>query len=156
MALNVGNLAPEFSLPVCGGESGGSEDYKLVVFYKVTCPTCKLTLPFVEKLFKSYGERIEFVGVSQDNCSDTLRFSEEYGLTFLQVSDAPDYEVSVKFDIQVVPTVYLVNPEGKIEFVEEGFVKDSMERLNSLMSKITGLPENPLFEDVSVPAFKAG
>jgi len=157
MALKPGDLAPAFELPRCGGEGTVRDGFhKLVVFYKVTCPTCQLTLPFVERLFKNYGDAVSFVGISQDNCKDTLKFMEDYGLSFLQLSDDDGYRVSVGFDVQVVPTIYLLDASNKVVFVEEGFVKSSMERLNSLLSELTGIGENPLFEDVSVPAFKAG
>ncbi len=155
MALKVSDKAKGFNLPKCGGEASEA-GYRLLVFYKVSCPTCQLTLPFIEKLFRSYGKRVFFAGISQDNCSDTLSFMEKYELSFPQFSDEPGYEVSLAFDVNTVPTIYLLDEENRVTFVEEGFVKSSMEELNSLLSRITGVPENPLFEDVSVPAFKAG
>jgi len=157
MALKPGDLAPVFELPRCGGEGAIRDNsHKLIVFYKVTCPTCQLTLPFVERLFKNYGEVVSFVGISQDSCKDTLRFMNNYGLTFPQLSDENGYRVSIEFDIQTVPTIYLLDASRKVVFVEEGFVKSSMEKLNTMLSEITRIGENPLFEDVSVPAFKAG
>ena len=159
MPLNKGNRAPDFKLRLCPEgefELSSSGGYNLLVFYKVSCPTCQLTLPFVERMFKSYGDRIRFLGVSQDECPDTEEFSRNYGLTFLQASDAPDYSVSLAYDVQVVPTLYLIDGKGNILFVEESFVKSSLESLNEELAKLAGKEVNPLFEDVSVPPFKAG
>ena len=70
--------------------------------------------------------------------------------------DAPEYKTSVAYDVMVVPTIYLIDPEGRIDFVEESFVKASLEELNRRLARIAEREVNPLFEDVSVPAFKAG
>ncbi|WP_457600536.1 peroxiredoxin family protein [Hydrogenivirga sp.] len=159
MALKRGEVAPNFRLRLCPEGEMGTDSlggYKLIVFYKVSCPTCQLTLPFIERLYRSYGDSVHFMGVSQDSCSDTESFAKNYGLTFPQLSDEPDYRVSIDYDVQVVPTVYLVNPEGKVVFVEESFVKSSLESLNEELARLSGREVNPLFEDVSVPPFKAG
>ena len=159
MPLKAGDKAPDFSLKVCPEGSlntASIEGHRLLVFYKVSCPTCQLTLPFVEKLYKYYGDAVSFVGVSQDNCTNTLNFMREYGLTFTQVSDDPEYRVSIEYDVQVVPTLYLIDPMGEVSFVEESFVRSSLESLNEELARIAGREVNPLFEDVSVPPFKAG
>ena len=159
MPLKEGAKAPEFLLkdPQGGFHKPLSEGkHILLVFYKVTCPTCQLTLPFVEKLFRAYGEKVGFFGVVQDPPQEAINFANQYGLTFTQLIDAPNYEISILYDVQVVPTIYLIDPEGSILFMEESFVKDRLEELNSKLSQITGFPLASLFEDVSVPAFKAG
>ena len=159
MPLKVGDKAPGFTLRDYEGREfslEGLEGYRLVVFYKVTCPTCQLTLPFVERMFGSYGGKVHFLGVVQDPEEEARKFAENYGLTFPQLVDAPDYRVSVDYEVMVVPTIYLIDPEGRIDFVEESFVKASLEELNEKLARIAGREVNPLFEDVSVPAFKAG
>ena len=159
MPLKVGDRAPGFTLRDYEGNEFSLENlegYKLLVFYKVTCPTCQLTLPFVERMFRSYGDRIHFLGVVQDPAEEARKFAGDYGLTFPQLIDAPEYKTSVDYDVMVVPTIYLIDPEGKIAFVEESFVKASLEELNRKLAEISGKEVNPLFEDVSVPAFKAG
>ena len=159
MALRVGEKAPSFSLKDIGGseiELLGGDGYKLLVFYKVSCPTCQLTLPFINKMFESYRSAVNFYGVSQDSPEDTENFCKKYGLTFPQLIDHPDYKASISYEVQVVPTIYLVDGEGTITFSEEGFVKNSLESLNEELARICGIAVNPLFEDVSVPAFKAG
>ena len=159
MPLKKGTVAPNFTLP---SDKGGSvslkelEGYVLLTFYKSTCPTCQLTLPFISRLKEFYPEGAEVLGVIQDPIDIALSFARDYGLTITQLIDAPHYEVSVKYDVQVVPTIYLISPDKEIMFLEEGFVRDSMEELNSTLARISNREVNPLFEDVSVPAFKAG
>ncbi len=159
MPLKVGDAAPDFTLKDYEGREfslSGLDGFKLLIFYKVTCPTCQLTLPFVEKMYRSYGGAVHFLGVVQDPEGEARRFAEDYGFTFPQLIDAPDYKTSIDYEVMVVPTVYLVDPEGRISFVEESFVKASLEELNERLAEIAGKEVNPIFEDVSVPAFKAG
>ncbi len=159
MPLEKGSLAPNFTLLSDKGGSVSLEElkgYVLLTFYKSTCPTCQLTLPFISRLKEFYPEGAEVLGVIQDPRDTALSFARDYGLTITQLIDAPDYEVSVKYDVRVVPTIYLISPDREIVFVEEGFVKSSMEELNSTLARISNREINPLFEDVSVPAFKAG
>ncbi|RLJ70279.1 peroxiredoxin [Hydrogenivirga caldilitoris] len=159
MPLKVGDRAPDFRVKSCPEgvfHLGSVKGYRLLCFYKVSCPTCQLTLPFVERMFKSYGDVISFVGVCQDGCPDAQRFARDYSLSFPQVSDEPAYEASIAYDVRVVPTLYLIDPSGNILFVEESFVKSSLENLNEEFARIANREVNPLFEDVSVPPFKAG
>ncbi len=159
MPLKLGDRAPDFTLRDTEGRehspvsAGG---YSLLVFYKTSCPTCQLTLPFVEKMYEFYGERVSFFGIAQDPAHEVEKFARDYGLTFPQLIDHPSYEVSIDYDVQVVPTLYLIGPSGLLEFVEESFVKSSLEKLNSTLAGVSGREVNPLFEDVSVPPFKAG
>ncbi len=159
MALKRGSQAP----PVEKTDQNGKkhdlsriEGWKLIIFYKVTCPTCQLTLPFIEKIHRWYGDRVSVFGIIQDPPDKAKEFMKNYGLTFPQLIDAPDYPTSIEYDVQVVPTYYLISPEGSIEITGESFVKKELEGLNEVVAQKAGKEVNPLFEDVSVPAFKAG
>ena len=159
MPLKAGSKAPDFTLMSDRGEKvslGSLKGFVLLTFYKTTCPTCKLTLPFINKLHEFYGDGAKVFGVIQDPLEEAREYASELGLSIPQLIDAPDYDVSVKYDVQVVPTIYLISPQNEVLFAEEGFVKSSMEELNSKLAEITNKEVNPLFEDVSVPAFKAG
>lgn len=159
MPLEPGTQAPDFTMRDQEGKEwilSKIEGYRFLIFYKVTCPTCQLTLPFIEKLYQWYGDGVNIFGIIQDPPNKAKEFMNNYGLTFPQLIDAPDYPTSIKYDVQVVPTYYLIDPEGKIIISRESFVKKELEDLNHQLAQIAGKEVNPLFEDVSVPAFKAG
>ena len=159
MPLNVGEIAPDFSLKDTEGNEislssvGG---LRLLTFYKVTCPTCQLTLPFIEKLHKAYGNSVRFLGIVQDPPEEAVKFARNYGLTFTQLVDAPEYAVSSQYRVEVVPTIYLLNEEGKIIFVGESFLKAGIEKLSSEIARLTDSEEVDVFEGADVPAFKPG
>lgn len=159
MPLKLGERAEDFDLSSYEGKKYslyGTPGYVLLTFYKVTCPTCQLTLPFVEKMYKLYGDAITFYGIVQDSDKDAKEFANKYGLTFPQLIDYPTYQVSQKYGIEVVPTLYLLNSEKTIEFVSSSFVKTDLDKLNSKLSAVAGKEEVDIFAGTHVPAFKPG
>ncbi len=159
MPLGKGEKALDFSLESLEGGKVSLKDvggFKVLVFYKVTCPTCQLTLPFINKLYKKYGDRIAFLGIGQDSLKDLKIFKNKYELDFPQLSDTPKYPVSKSYDIRVVPTIYLLDENNEILFMEEGFVKRSIEELDGQIAQLLGEEPVGVFKGVHVPEFKAG
>ena len=147
--LEIGKQAPEFRLrQLSGGDVTLAELLRggpvLLAFFKVTCPVCQMTLPFLERLHAAGRARV--FGVSQNGEEDTGNFARHFGLTFpmlLDLEDA-DFQASNAYGISSVPTQYLIDGSGLITGVIEGWIKADMERLGALR------------QDDNVPAWKAG
>src|SRR2546430_17537566 len=81
-----GNAAPGFSLKSTEGKefslsSALQRGTVVLSFFKVSCPVCKFTFPFLERLFKRYGGAdVTFLGVFPDNASASPGFPREVGL----------------------------------------------------------------------------
>ena len=116
----------------------------LLAFFKVTCPVCQMTLPFLERLHAAGTTRV--FGVSQNSAEDTAQFARHFGLTFPMLLDLEEnsFVTSNDYAISSVPTMYLIEADGKIASVIEGWVKADMERLGALRA------------GDNVPAWKAG
>ena len=84
----AGNTAPGFSLKALDGKEvslAGLLEHGPVVaaFFKISCPVCQFTFPFLERLYKRYGgDSATFLGISQDDAEDTKNFAKEFGVTF--------------------------------------------------------------------------
>ncbi|MCS7197042.1 MAG: TlpA family protein disulfide reductase [Aquificaceae bacterium] len=159
MPLKVGDSAPNFELSDIEGNFYSPERVhgkKLLVFYKTTCPTCQLTLPFVEKLYQLYRNHVSVWGIVQDPEQEAFKFAQKYNLNFPQLIDYPGYEVSMEYRVQVVPTLYLVEEGGGVEFVSNSFVKADLKKLNELLASFAGIPPLDLFAGQSVPEQKPG
>ncbi|MGH9508679.1 MAG: peroxiredoxin family protein, partial [Terriglobales bacterium] len=69
-ALEPGKIAPEIALPSLDGspfslEAARKRGPVIAAFFKVSCPTCQYTFPFLERIHKAYpGEKITVLGVS--------------------------------------------------------------------------------------------
>jgi peroxiredoxin len=161
--LAAGAQAPPIELPDSSGRSVAvsallSKGPVLATFYKVSCPVCQYTLPFVERIHKAYGsEGVAVIGISQDDARDTRDFSKEYGLTFPSLIDAEDYPVSNAYGLTNVPTVFLIQPDGTIAASFTGFDKAGLEGISAGFADHLSKPAVPVFmPGEKVPDHKPG
>ncbi len=161
--IPVGSTAPAFTLPLLGGWCAAIPDraakgLTLVVFYKNTCPTCRLTLPFLERLHRHVapaGGRV--VAVSQDGMEGAASFARELDLTMPLMVDGPDYPVSRLYDLVSVPTLLLISKEGVVRRGGVGFSKEGLEAMAGDLASSVGAPRPALFrEGESIPDYKPG
>ena len=157
--LDPGAPAPGFRLSrLEGGEAGGEATLAeivargrvLLVFFKVTCPVCQMTLPFLERMHTS--GTLAICAISQNDAEDTREFNRSFGVTIptLLDSEDEDFPASNAYGIASVPTMFLVEGDGKISRVMEGWSKVDMDALGAA----AGIA---LFRaDDDVPAWKAG
>jgi peroxiredoxin len=154
----VGDAAPKFALANTEGNTVALEDLvrsesAVVAFFKVGCPTCQYTFPFLERLHRAFPGRV--VGVSQDSAKDTKNFASGFGITFPLLLDADDYKASRAYALTIVPSIFLIEKGGKILFATEGWAKDDMQLLAAKLADKQ--PPPPIFKaNESVQAFKAG
>jgi peroxiredoxin len=130
----------------------------LVSFFKVSCPVCQFTFPFLERLYKRYGGKdVTFLGISQDNARATKEFSDEYAVTFPIVLDAEGYPASNAYGLTNVPTSFLIDTDGSVKIASLGFNKKDLEDLAAELSERHKIPLSALFRpDESVPANRPG
>lgn len=161
--ITKGELAPTFDLTGMEGSHYSlpealSHGPLLVAFFKVSCPTCQYTFPFVERLhqqFRAHG--IKILGISQDNARDSRSFAKEYGTTFPILIDDYPYETSRAYGIKFVPTLFLISPDGKVELVTDGFAKVDLLGIQKSFAKTFSIPPPALFlPNEKVPEFKPG
>ncbi|HVX67695.1 MAG TPA: TlpA disulfide reductase family protein [Bryobacteraceae bacterium] len=129
--LAAGARAPEIELrdPAGGTRSLRSlldQGPVLLAFFKVSCPVCQYTFPFLERIYQGAGDgraAIQIIGVSQDKAEATREFAEEFGLSFPLLLDEArtGYAASNAFGISSVPSLFLVEPDGTIALGESGF-----------------------------------
>ncbi len=122
----------------------------LLVFFKIDCPTCQLTLPFLERLHQS--GRLAVRGISQNESADTREFAKAFGLTFpiLLDSAAANYPASNAYGIEIVPSLFLTSVDRTIEWTQHGFSRKGLEELGSAFQTTVFRPGE------RVPEFKPG
>ncbi len=161
--VNTGNTAPVFSLKGLDGK-----DYSLpallqkgpvvAAFFKISCPVCQFTFPFLQRLYKRYGgDGATFVGISQDDARATKEFAREYGLTFPMVLDEKGYPGSNAYGLTMVPTILLIDIDGTVRVSSMGFNKKDLETIGSELAQRKKMTATALFKpNESVPASKPG
>ncbi len=162
-ALSPGTIAPQLTLKDLGGKPVSLADVltngpALVAFFKVGCPTCQFTFPFLQRLYESYGgPNFAFFGVSQDSAGDTRQFMHHFGVKFPMLLDDHGYSASKAYGLTNVPTMFWINPDGKIHISSSGFSKDDLEKLSAEAALATGNAAKPVFRHGEVvPNFKPG
>jgi peroxiredoxin len=161
--IQAGMPAPRFALPGLDGKQQSLEDALkkgpvLAAFFKVGCPVCQFTFPFLERIHESYGDaKASFWGVSQDDARDTTEFMHEFGVKFPALIDAAGYKVTKQYGLTNVPSVFLIRPDGTVQTASIGFSKKDLESIAAEIAKVSGKPPQPLFRPgEKVPDFKPG
>jgi peroxiredoxin len=161
--ISAGQKAPDFSLKTTDGT-----EYSLhsllergpvfISFFKVSCPVCQFTFPFLERLYKRLARNnAGFFGISQDTVRLTKEFTDEYGVTFPILIDAAGYPASNAYGLTNVPTSYLIDADGTVKIVCLGFTKKDLEAIAAGLSERQKIPPAALFRpDESVPANRPG
>jgi peroxiredoxin len=141
-ALGTGTKAPDFSLNTLDGRPFSllaelARGPVVLVFFKVSCPTCQYALPFLERLHKAYGGKsVRLFGVSQNDAKETSAFMKQFGVTFpVLLDEIGKYPVSNAYGLTNVPTIFGVAEDGEIEISSVGWVKADFEQINRKMAE---------------------
>ena len=161
--LSAGKTAPTFQLATTTGErlslpEALASGPVLLAFFKVSCPTCQFTFPFLQRLYQQLREQgVQIWGVVQDKAQDGARFAATYGVTFPILIDDSPYKVSRAYGLTHVPSLFLVKPDGRIEISSEGFCKaDLLAIQKSLAQLLSATPPALFLPTERIPEYKPG
>jgi peroxiredoxin len=150
-----GSRAPDFRLArLDGGEAALAELLAdgpiLLAFFKVTCPICQLTFPFLDRLHSPAA--LPVYGISQNCEEDTREFDRYFGVSFPTLLDREEdgFPASNAYGISSVPTLFLIERDGTIARVVEGWQRKQIEWLGARIGVA------PIPQDEKVPEWKAG
>jgi peroxiredoxin len=163
-ALNPGTPAPDFTLRTMDDKQFSLQEALargpvLAAFFKISCPVCQYTFPFLERIYKAYGGRnLTIVGVSQNEKKDTATFIKEYGVTFpVLLDDTRAYPVSNAYGLTNVPTIFWIGQDGEIEISSVGWDRKEIEEMGRKAAEITQIGPKPVFHPgEQVPDSRAG
>lgn len=148
--LTAGQHAPDFRLENLAGSAETTLGELLkqgpvfLAFFKVSCPTCQYTLPYLERMFQGRAKSgAGMFAVSQDDAESTREFHHEFGITIPTLLDSArfGYPASNAYGLSHVPSMFFVERDGKISWSSVGFVRNDLEALG---------------EKLGVHAFQAG
>jgi peroxiredoxin len=161
----AGNTAPGFSLKGLDGKelslaSSLQRGPVVAAFFKVSCPVCQFTFPFLERMYQRYGgDSVTFLGISQDDARDTKDFVKEFGVTFQMLFDEKQkgYPASNAYGLTSVPTIFLIETDGTVKISCMGFDKNDLESIARELAERKKMTAAALFRaNESVPAHKPG
>jgi peroxiredoxin len=161
--LTAGKVAPPFELAGTDGkpyslQAGLARGPIIAAFFKLNCPTCEYTLPFLERLYQQFrSHSLQVWGIAQDSARDSQLFAKEYGLTFPILIDAHNYEISRAYRLVYVPTIFLIGPDGRITISSEGFCRADLVGIHKSLAQTFSASPGALFQPAErVPEYKPG
>lgn len=159
----AGHHAPGFALKGMNGRPFSLADAlqkgpAVVAFFKISCPVCQFTFPFLERMHKAYGQAgVSFWGISQDDARDTKEFCAEYGVSFPTLVDGDGYPVSNQYGLTTVPTIFLIAPDDKVQVSSVGFSRADLEKISAELGRHLGKKPAAVFlPDEVIPDSKPG
>jgi thiol-disulfide isomerase/thioredoxin len=142
-ALDAGDTAPRFSAPSLDRASVVDlDDFSgkvvLLDFWASWCAPCLKSLPKLEELRREFsGSDFRVVAVNLDEEPESaLRFLSKNPVGYPSATD-PAGRIPERFELGTMPTSYLIDREGVIRYVHEGFQRGDeralRDRIRSLL-----------------------
>ena len=140
MILEVGALALPFTLLAIDGREytlpgdlGGRP--AVLAFFKTTCATCDVVFPYLNRLRDAYPDGWLLWAIAQEPPDRARDYAARFRITYPVLIDAPQYTVSKLYDPPATPTLFLIGPNGRIEYTTHGFAKFDV---NDLAARLAG------------------
>ena len=122
----TGQPAPDFALKSSTGENLRLSEYRgdvvMINFWATWCGPCRQEMPLLDELYTRY-QRVGFnlLGVNIDDDSNrAMSMIRELGVNFPVLFDARK-EVSKMYDVDAMPVTVLIDREGNVRFVHQGY-----------------------------------
>jgi thiol-disulfide isomerase/thioredoxin len=119
----------------------------IVNFWATWCPPCRAEIPDLIALQSKYGERLQIIGISQDEGSvdGVKRFVASQQMNYPVVMMTPDLE-KIFPGVSALPTSFILDREGRIVQRHVGLLNANLTELET--RALAGLPVNASIEEV--------
>ena len=136
------STAPALNLPDLAGRQHDLAGYRgevvLVNFWASWCPPCLAEMPSMQRLataLKNRPFRLLAVNVRESR-SKAWKFMKLLNVTFTALLDSTG-EAAETWDVQIYPTSYLIDAEGRVRYVAYGPVdwdaEEIIQRIEALL-----------------------
>ncbi|MDJ0938226.1 MAG: TlpA disulfide reductase family protein [Woeseiaceae bacterium] len=122
----AGRPAPDFALKSSTGENMRLSEYRgdvvMINFWATWCGPCRQEMPLLDDLYQRY-QRVGFnlLGVNIDDDSNrAMAMIRELGVDFPVLFDNRK-EVSKMYDVDAMPVTVIVDREGTVRYVHQGY-----------------------------------
>lgn len=126
VSLSCAEISYDFTLQDLEGKPISLSDYKgkvvFIDFWATWCPPCRLSIPYVEKLYEQYKDNEDFVvlGINlEESKEDITKFMKKQKMNYpILLSDK---KVISNYKITSIPRFFLIDRNGEIYNKYVGF-----------------------------------
>ncbi len=143
-AVEEGEAAPDFAARSLDGDGHVSlARYRGKViyldFWASWCGPCTKAIPAIEKLRKELpASDFQVVAVNLDREPERAReFLAAHGVGYPSASD-PEGNVPAVFQLETMPTSYIIDRKGVVRHVHEGFREGDIEAIRGKLRELIG------------------
>jgi peroxiredoxin len=141
-ALEIGQVAPNFSLPSLTSDSNNTlSQYRgqvvYVDFWASWCAPCRTSFPLLEKLYQTNKDKgFTLVAINMDEeLIAATKFLQMYPVSFDLLRDA-EGQWADTYGIETMPTSYIIDKKGIIRYIHNGFAKDDIVDIERTVQKL--------------------
>ncbi len=145
-ALDAGDAAPSFRAPALRGPKPLSlTDYRGKVvyldFWASWCAPCATALPILDSFREEFSaDEFQVLAINVDSDpARARRFLTQRPVSYPSVTD-PNGRLPAQFEIETMPTSFLIDREGVIRLVHRGFKKSDVDALRAEIRKLVARP----------------
>lgn len=139
--LQVGSLAPNFTLSTLDGKRLALSDYRgktvMLNFWYATCPGCLQEMPAMQKFYAAQqvaGKNFVILGVNiLDDAQTASQFARQQKLSYPIVLDQNQHVLAL-YNVNSTPTSYFIDGKGIIRSIVVGPVDDAILQHDVAMS----------------------
>jgi len=141
--VTKGQIVPAFKFEISKGKTVSIGDYKgkivLINFFATWCGPCRREMPlYQEKIWNRHKDNPKFALLAfgrEHMWDEVLKFGKDMGLTFPLLPD-PKRNVYGKFATELIPRSILLDQDGKILYLSEGFEEPHFNELKDLIDNL--------------------
>lgn len=112
-------------------------EWILIDFYATWCENCNKELPHVEDLYAEFGDKgftVLLMATDAEGLDIVVPFFKQNPTTVNILIDKYQ-KASGAFEVEALPTMFLVDLDGKIAFKTVGFHEEDIEILRQILSE---------------------
>lgn len=138
--VKVGSIAPEFESNLNNNTNIKLSDLrgKIVIldFWYVSCPPCLMAIPTLVEIDEKYRDKdVVVLGINPYNISKHINgVFDKKGVKYL--STVKSEEISKQYGVISYPTTIVIDKQGKIKKVKEGWDEDLKKDLENILENL--------------------
>ncbi len=118
----------------------GKGEVVFISYWATWCPPCIAEFPSIDALYQDYGDKINFVMISNENPEKIRKFLEKKNFSVPAV--VPKMEAPEELYEKTIPTNYIIDASGKIIIKEKGATDWNSEKVRQILDGLIAAKES--------------